>query len=472
MFFGVYFVSMKLRRIHQKLSVADKRSVKDALISPFFNKNPKIRLVWDVLERSEQRSDDEFKLAVHRKIFGRTEYDDLVIRHLMSKLQKLVEQVLAVMHWQSEPINTELAYVAKLNQIGEVKTLKQQLSKVKQQTDNTSISSYKDTFELQQLKQLAANKYQIRYDNAVLQDVSDSLDSYYVLQKLKMAAAALSLQTVYSSTFNIGYIDTILTDLEENEPKDSLILLYYLGLQTLRSTDSETYFKRLKVLLSLDDLSIDTKEQLDLFILAQNYCIRKVNSGERQYFEELFELYQASLKKNLIQTDQVQFPPTFKNIVSVALRLKAFDWVERFIISHTEYLSIEYRDDYLNYNLARLYFELNELEQARDHLLKVMYKDLFIGLNARMLMVKTYYELNLFDLAYASIESFQQYLNRKEVLSYHKQNYKNNLKFVKRLLNLNRYDKARKKLLRQQIQEMQMLTEKNWLLQKLTELGG
>jgi hypothetical protein len=55
-------------------------------------------------------------------------------------------------------------------------------------------------------------------------------------------------------------------------------------------------------------------------------------------------------------------------------------------------------------------------------------------------------------------------------MAYHKQNYQNNLKYLKRLMNLNIYDKARKKLLQEQISSEQILTEKKWLLEKLESL--
>lgn len=460
---------MKILQLHQNCSTTEKRRVKEALGSPFFNKNPKLLQVWEALESFGDGNPTEIKAHIHHKLFKKAAYDDLVIRHLISKLYKLLEEILGILHLQTQEAPIELAYTQWLNE-NSLLNLHQQKTDSIAASNPKGLNDYNWQYLWLQERERFANRHQVRHDNPILQDVSRAFDQYFIAHKLKMACAAYSLQTMYKQQFSIGFVDGIVAQYETQEPEEPLLRLYYLSLQTLRSNVADAYFARLKEELLSPTLLLDDTELMDLFILAQNFCIRKVNGGAEDYFQELFDLYQAMLERKLIQHDAVQFPPAFKNIVSVALRLKAFNWVEAFIKTHTDYLEPEYRDDYLNYNLARLYFEQNNYPAAQDHLLKVQYKDFFIGLNARMLLLKTYYELDLYDLAYSLIDSFKQYLNRKGIMAYHKQNYQNNLKYVKRLLNLNIYDKARKKLLHEQITGEQILTEKKWLLEKLASI--
>jgi len=462
---------MKILQLHKNLSVTEKRRVKEALCSPFFNKNPKLLQVWEALEKCGGINSTEIKAHIHQRLFKNVAYDDLVIRHLVSKLHKLLEEILGVIQLQSQVSPVNLAYAQWLNQHG-LNTLHEQALDGIAPANPTALSDYYWQYQWLQERQQFANRHQVRHDSPLLQEVSNAFDSYFVVHKLKMACAAYSLQTMYKQQFEIGFVSEILVKLENEEATDPLIHLYYLSLQTLRSNEADAYFHRLKEALLSPALVLDNAELMDLYILAQNFCIRKVNGGAEEYFQQLFDLYQATLDRKLIQHDPVQFPPAFKNIIAVALRLKAFKWVEAFIKSHTEHLEPEYRNDYLNYNLARLYFEQGNFELAQDHLLLVQYKDFFIGLNARMLLLKTYYELDLYDLAFSQMDSFKQYINRKGVMAYHKQNYQNNLKYVKRLLNLNIYDKARKKLLHEQISGEQILTENKWLLEKLGLVTG
>lgn len=436
---------MKVLQLLKNLSITEKRRVKEAVGSPFFNKNEKLLLVWDALTSCKDDNPTEIKAHIHKALFKKEAYDDLVIRHLLSKLQKLLEEVIGVIKLQETNKHISLAYTQWLNDQSLQSLHEQQMDSIDRNTP-TSLNDYYWQYQWLQEREQFANKHQVRHSNAVLQEVSIAFDNYFIVHKLKMACAAYSLQTMYKQEFSIGFVKEIMNDFEAREPTEPLMLFYYLSLQTLRSNNAENYFYRLKLALLLPSLPIDKKERMDLFILAQNHCILKVNGGNEAYFEELFDLYQAMLEQELIQHDAVQFPPAFKNIVSLALRLKAFDWVEKFIKTHTDYLEPEYRDDYLNYNLARLHFEQKNYQSAQDHLLLVQYQDFFIGLNARMLLLKTYYELDLYDLALSQMDSFKQYLNRKGVMAYHKENYHNNLKYFKRLLNLNTYDKARKKV--------------------------
>lgn len=457
---------MKILQLINKLSTTEKRRVKEAIGSPFFNKNTKLIQVWEVLAACKDENSTKVKEQIHQTLFGKEAYDDLAIRHLLSKLQKLLEEIVGIVQLQNEATQVNMAYAQWLSDQELVQLHEQKLDSISNDTP-TSLNDYYWQYQWLQEREQFATKNQVRHGNAGLQDVSEAFDKYFIVHKLKMACAAYSLQTMYKQQFSIGYVEEIVSQYESREPTEPLILLYYLGLQTLRSKNATQYFTRLKLTLLLPSLPIDKKERMDLFILAQNHCIRMVNSGQEEYFQELFDLYEAMLRQELIQHDAVQFPPAFKNIVSVALRLKAFDWVEQFITTHADYLEPLYRNDYLNYNLARVHFEQHNYESAQDHLMLVQYKDFFIGLNARMLLLKVYYELDLYDLAFSQMDSFKQYLNRKEVMAYHKQNYQNNLKYVKRLLNLNTYDKARKKLLHDQISGEQVLTEKKWLLEKL-----
>lgn len=459
----------------QSLSPYEKRKVKEALSSPFFNKNGKFLQIFLFLEQYKHDLNDSLTLKrdLHHHLFPKTDYDDLAIRHLLSKLLQTMEQILAVIEMQSDEKTETLFYLQWLTRHDLEKSFGQKTQKLEgafTQSALVGIGNYRQHYDLLETQVHYANSHQIRYDNQQLQQLSDSFDRYLIANKLKIACTAYSLQTVYKTPFNIALVDEVVRYVESidlaNEP---LIQLYYLGLQTLRHPESQAFFDQMKQQLTSGPLPVGKEALQDLFILAQNYCIRKVNAGQEGYFKELFELYQASLRLELVQHDPVQFPPAFKNMVSVALRLKAFTWLEEFIKTHTAYIQPTYREDYLNYNLARVHFEQQDYEAAQDHLNRLEYKDAFISLNARMLLAKTYYELGYDDLLYAHLDSFKQFLNRKDIMA-NRQNYLNNLKYIKRLLNLNIYDKSRKQLLRSQIENESALTEKKWLLEKMAEV--
>ena len=85
----------------------------------------------------------------------------------------------------------------------------------------------------------------------------------------------------------------------------------------------------------------------------------------------------------------------------------------------------------------------------------------------KTLLLKIYYELDEFDLLQAHLDAMQNYILRKKVIGYHKTNYLNTIRYTKRLLSLNYYDKVSIKKLRKKLDEEEILTEKRWMLSQL-----
>jgi hypothetical protein len=69
------------------------------------------------------------------------------------------------------------------------------------------------------------------------------------------------------------------------------------------------------------------------------------------------------------------------------------------------------------------------------------------------------------------LESFRVYLNRnKEIPSARKTNYKNLIKFTKKLLGLPPSDNKRLIQLKQEVESTKNIASRDWLLEKIAEL--
>ncbi len=81
-----------------------------------------------------------------------------------------------------------------------------------------------------------------------------------------------------------------------------------------------------------------------------------------------------------------------------------------------------------------------------------------------------YYELEEFDVLDSLLESMRIYVQRKKVLGYHKNNYKNIIRFTKKLLKVTPYSSTKKEKLKQELEVAAPLTEKEWLLNQLSKI--
>jgi hypothetical protein len=98
-------------------------------------------------------------------------------------------------------------------------------------------------------------------------------------------------------------------------------------------------------------------------------------------------------------------------------------------------------------------------------------EDLFTNIDAKVTLIKTYVEEEEYERLDYLLENLGQLLRRKKVMAYHQANYSNFISFVKKLVNLKTYDPGRRKKLVHDIEKAEILTEREWLLEKV-ELGN
>jgi len=100
-------------------------------------------------------------------------------------------------------------------------------------------------------------------------------------------------------------------------------------------------------------------------------------------------------------------------------------------------------------------------------LASVEYDDILINLNAKSMLLKMFYEQDEFDALESLLESMRTYMQRKKVLGYHQSNYKNMIRYTRKLTRINPYSKLEKDKLKDEIQNTNPLTERKWLLHQL-----
>ena len=134
-----------------------------------------------------------------------------------------------------------------------------------------------------------------------------------------------------------------------------------------------------------------------------------------------FEIYQTLLEKGIIFKNGELLPWDYKNIVTLGLRLKEFEWIEGFIKNFNHKLPAKFQENALTYNLANLYFSQKRYDDVIRLLSTVEYKGLYYALDGRWLLLRTYYELQEMEAMESLVESFRIFLLRNKLLSKTKQ---------------------------------------------------
>lgn len=446
------------------------KELKDFVYSPFHNKNTKVMQLFDVLEKyyPEFASPRLSRETLHTKIFKGQSFNDLDIRRTMSQLYQVAENYVGWREMTRKTTDLKLAQMRTLRNRGLQKHFEKSSREAGAilEKEKRDLNYYYNLYNIEQERENFKEQFGGRRSETRLQEVSDSLDIFFMANKLKQSCTVFSYEQVFKHRYDIQLTQEVLDLLNKKNINTPLVNLYRFGLLTMIEPDNETHYLQLKQLLKSTP-NLDPKEERNIHVLGQNYCIRNVNKGKTEYFNELFELYKLGLEKEVIQSDLSQFPPAFKNIVSTGLKVKEYQWVENFIYQYANLIEEDNQADYKNFNLARLCFDQQRFKEARQFLQGVEFKDLFVTLNARVLLIKIYYELDQLDLLEHQLKSFDHYIARQKNLSYHATIFKNVVRYISRMVKLD-YNKQKdvNKLI-EKIKSEKALTERDWLLAKI-----
>ena len=209
-----------------------------------------------------------------------------------------------------------------------------------------------------------------------------------------------------------------------------------------------------------------------LYTHLRNFCIiYKINLGYIEYINELFEIFKIQLSKNLLLKNNVLNVQNYKNIITVALRVKAFDWLEQFIKDYTSKLPEHEQTNALSYNLANVYFFQKKFTKVIEQLRFVEFNYSNYALGSKLLMIRTYYELGEYNALDSLLESFRIYLLRnKQLTKETKMQYSTIIRMIKKLSNINLNNKSQIKELAEKIRSSENNVAKQWLLDKIEEL--
>lgn len=468
--------SSKLVDLFYSLSKTQLRALRKFVRSPYFNKRQDVIDLFDLLYKTSLENRTALrKEVVFVKLFGEEEFSADRVDYTMSFLNKLIEQFLVHQNSIEDEVQTELALMKNYRQMGLTKHFNQALQAARKRQSKSKrrdIDYHKKAFaiEAEQYQFMATQKRDAAKN---LEAVSKKLDLLILAQKLKDGCRLLAHQAVAKQGYDFSLLETLLPYLEQHPElldNPGIGLYYYYYKAATQEGGGEEYYREFKRVFLDAPQAFASEEQQDLYTLALNYCVRQANLGHAQYQEELFEWYQVGLELDLLTDNGKLNPFKFNNITKLALRLQKIDWTANFIKKYKNLLDPVYRATYVHNAYSMLSFARGNYEETLERLQEMEYRELFIALDAKLLLIKVYYHLGEYDVLESFINSFKVFLRRKDIMAYHQEIYRNFLRIVQKLVQLPAFDKDARKKLREEIENTQRLPEKQWLLEQIAVL--
>lgn len=453
-----------------KLLQKELEKFKMLLNSGFLRQSPEVILLWNILiDIHQDKNLDYTKKDIHKIIYPKLTYKDDRLRLLHSELLKCIEQFIAIDHTLKDKKKLMLSQIQYYKSIDLPELYEQKLKKYHKLIHTSPLrnNEYQKnilSYELEQYDLLSAQK---RNQELNLQNIHNRIDEDFYAQKLRWACLARSHQAVYQTAYHIEHIDLILSSIKKLNNQEIPTIVVYASCYQMITEDSRSSFESFIHNLDHYYSCFDLYELKELYLLSINFCIRHLNKGDKDFGAIGLELYQKALEKDLLLNDHKLSRFTYRNIAMMAIRVGDYTWAENFSESYKGYLDKEHQQSSYYFNVALIQYNKGKLNDSLEALIHVDFKDPLIHLAAKTLQLKLYFELKEWQLLDYHLDTMQMYLIRKKILGYHKQNYKNIIKFTKQIINLKEFDKQKKENIIAKIQQVSPLTEKKWLLNQL-----
>jgi hypothetical protein len=462
-------IKSRLYQALQQLDGHERNAFGQWMHSPFFNQDERLLRLWKYLEECLAYDLPPDKYKAFKAASSDKAYKESQGNLLNSRLYKQLEQFLSYREWQQHPFEQQRLLLDGLRKhhLGpHHKTAHRNAEQFLQKQPFRTAKYFHQQLELKEEAHRQISRERPT-DASHLREMAGELDAYYLLRQLQYSCLILAHRSVYKQNYQLSLIDHIVPLLKDGAMLNiPAVAVYYNCYQMLSAETDTEFYHRFRQLL-VEHAELFPKEELrDLLLIAINYAVRQVNSGNQSYYEEINKLYKLGLSSDSLLDEGRLSRFTYQNIVIAALRTQDFEWAEDFLYQYRSALGRTYRDAVFSYGKAQLAYYTQQFGQALELLQKANYRDPLHNLGAKTLLLKIYYETDETETLLSHLDAMEQYIRRKTVIGYHRTNYLNIVKYTRALASLNPYDKEARVQLFHQMQKEEVLTEREWLTER------
>lgn len=427
-----------------RLSIWELRKFQDFVHSPFHNKNKRVKALLAHLVKCypDRAATALNKQTVFQAVYPKSQFDAQKVHNITSLLFRLYESYVAITHGQQQQ-STRLNLLGYYAQQGMTEDFDRSYRKVQSQIVDAQTADRQDRSYLSYQAETISLGHLLKENRSpgpTLLRANTALDHFYYIAKLRLACEFLNRNKVIHQQDQPPELDRVVDELQHRADlleTNQTLSLYVQVFQMLKHPEEPAYFQRCMAILKQEPSSLSISERKEGTYYAINYCIRQINQGNATYLGILFNLYRWAFEYEILTSEGKLDEWQFKNVITIGLRVKAFEWVEQFIHEQKHLLPEEVQENAFKFNLASYCFAKKEYTQAKQLLLEVEFKDVFYNLDSRVLLAKIYVEQEDHEVLLNMLKSLNTYLHRNKVISANqKELYLNFSRFVQKLVAL------------------------------------
>lgn len=464
-------------------SAAEMRRLGEFVRSPYFNKHEGVLALFVELEAAYP---DFRPSALNRERLCKSLLTQVIslqqLQDITSYLTRLVERFLAQERWEGQAFSQQEQLVLSLRERKIPKEYQRAYRKWQKLLPRSqSASEYLNYYQIEAEGMHTQVLERKRKTAPHLQKTVHAFDNYYFLNRLRYACALLNRRVVLADQAELSWARQLYQHIiaAPSRWQGHPLILAYCQLFQLLDTEEEAAFQTVQEQLESQTTAISPSSLRELYAHLMNFCIKQLNEGNQDYQARLFSLYQDQLTQGLLLEEGQISPADYKNIVSLALRNEAFDWVGAFIEDYKNKLPPDRREVAYRYQKANLHFHQGEYSACLRLLRTQEFEDSYYQIGAKSMVMKVHFEIEDFEAFYYAAAAFEAFLQRnRKIPAYQKELYFNLIRFSKRLAKLyiqhrigsSMLKKAQLLRLDERLSKHRKIAQSAWILSKMSRL--
>lgn len=459
--------------------------------SPYFNGRKDAARFWSVLKKfypgfSGSRFSAE---KVFSDLFPDSKFDIAEIRRLSSYTLKLAEQFMAYKGLKNDPFYFDLSLSVQYSERGFYGRSMKKLEESEKRL-NAERGDYEFYFWKRYLIERQKNSLYSYTGN-------DHLASESIIARTDMFsyhAAAVTCKSLISlfineKNFNTDYTNSNFYQMvkgldlekyinflsESNSEYYPVLAAEYYEAMALVKPENENYYVKFREVMNGDLGMFTYLEKLNFYTIFEAICTLKIENGEDRIADDLFNVYNRMLAEGLYSysPDGVFILRIFRNIVHMAILVKKYAWLEKFLDDYAWKLPDDSAGNMKNLADSLLHFEKGKFDLSLDKLNRIDYELFHFKIDVKNLQLKLFYELDYHEELISAADTYRHFIMNNRYIS---QRYKMLCSgFVNFLVRLNRlkafqYSEIECEILRNEIVSSKGFLFKHWLLEKADEI--
>jgi len=413
----------------KSFSRKDLKKLEDFLNSPYFCTNESIvKLFQIVLKSYPDFNSRTLKYPqIFKKIYPHSEFREQTIRNLYSELANHIKEFIGYeeLKARKEEIHGYIAGGYTRRRLYEISD--RFIKKSLKENSDEKLSDFERFFYLFRIGSAGIdNKGYLmeQYSNDRLEAIYSELERLILFCISQTPVFGIEILDIYTylpgkkkhTMINEFYkcfdVNAFINYLEKSKHKyASYTKIRYLIFYYFDNPISEKEYLVLKDEILKTIHKVNKTEQLNFITTIIHLLLTKITPVHKSYFKDVFEFGKLLCELNIYPDESVirLNSGLFRNIFTVAIILKEYEWIDKFINKYSEYLNDENKENDINYCKGILSFKKGNYEASLDHFNKFKMKDIGEKINIRFYIMMNYIELKAYENALSALQSIRQF---------------------------------------------------------------